>query len=53
MKAPSLVKAHILDGPRLLLETSSAERAAWMSAFIRRVERTVDSTQELRKADSS
>ena len=38
MKALPRMEAHILDGPHLLLETKSAECAALMSAFVRRVE---------------
>ncbi len=39
MKALPRMVSHILDGPHLLLETHSAECAALMSAFLRRVER--------------
>jgi pimeloyl-ACP methyl ester carboxylesterase len=38
MKALPRMEAHILDGPHLLLETHSAECAALMRAFVRRVE---------------
>jgi pimeloyl-ACP methyl ester carboxylesterase len=38
MKALPRMEAHVLDGPHLLLETHSAECAALMGAFIRRVE---------------
>jgi pimeloyl-ACP methyl ester carboxylesterase len=38
MKALPRMEAHILDGPHFLLETHSAECAALMSAFLRRVE---------------
>jgi pimeloyl-ACP methyl ester carboxylesterase len=38
MKALPRMEAHILDGPHLLLETHSAECAALMSGFVRRVE---------------
>jgi pimeloyl-ACP methyl ester carboxylesterase len=41
MKALPRMEAHILDGPHLLLETNSAECAALMSAFVRRVESSV------------
>jgi pimeloyl-ACP methyl ester carboxylesterase len=41
MKALPRMEAHILDGPHLLLETKSAECAALMSAFVRRVESSV------------
>ena len=41
MKALPRMEAHILDGPHLLLETNSAECAALMSTFIRRVERSL------------
>jgi pimeloyl-ACP methyl ester carboxylesterase len=41
MRTLPRMEAHILDGPHLLLETNSAECAALMSAFVRRVESSV------------
>jgi pimeloyl-ACP methyl ester carboxylesterase len=40
MKALPRMESHILDGPHLLLETNSADCAALMTAFVRRVERS-------------
>lgn len=44
MKALPRMEAHILDGPHLLLETKSAECAALMSAFVRRVDSSVSAS---------
>lgn len=38
MKSLPRMEAHILDGPHFLLETHAAKCAAWMGAFLRRVE---------------
>lgn len=42
MRALPRMEAHVLDGPHFLLETHSAECAALMAAFVRRVEAQLD-----------